>query len=277
MALGSAAVAFALCEWISKKFELPKVNIPDLRDIGSPEDAAFELRYSWGLGEKPISNMVHLLESKGVRVFTLALDVADVDACCTWNNSEPFVFLNTLKSSARRRFDAAHELGHLVLHRHGHFDGKNAEQEADEFASAFLMPRDGIRSTAPRLPSLNNIIPNKSRWGASVAAYIVRLHRLGLISDWHYRTLFKQISQRGYRKNEPYDHPVENSKLAEIVLGELRKEGVSISTIAEELGIAVEDINDLLFGLATIGIDGGGATSRKNTPAIHLAIDNTKE
>lgn len=279
MALGSAAIAFALCEWISKRFELPSLSVPDLRSEGSPEIAATALRNMWGLGEKPVSNMIHLLESRGVRVFSLALDVADVDACCTWRNGEPFVFLNTKKSNARRRFDAAHELAHLVLHRHGNYENRDVEKEADEFASAFLMPRGGFSATAPRLPDLKSILPLKQTWGVSVAAYIFRLHNLGLISDWHYRTLFKQISQRGYRSSEPLDHKTEMSKLAEFVLAELRKEGVSTSHIAAELGLADQDIADLLFDIAVFGVVGNSSATRSVTqPVTHLrlAVNNRR-
>ena len=279
MALGSATLAFLLCDWVSAKFELPPLQIPDLREIKNPEEAAFALRYQWGLGERPVSNMIHLLESKGVRVFSLALDVADVDACCTWHNDEPFVFLNTKKSNARRRFDAAHELGHLVLHRHGEYEGRITEIEADEFASAFLMPRDGFRSTAPRLVDLKNIIPNKSTWGVSVGAYIVRLHRLKMISDWHYRTLYKQISQRGYRRKEPFDHRPEMSKLAEMILSALRDEGISTRGISDQLGIDVSDINDLLFDIAIIGVSGerSGDVLKRDTDHLKLAVDNTRK
>jgi Zn-dependent peptidase ImmA (M78 family)/DNA-binding XRE family transcriptional regulator len=280
MALGSAAIAFAFCEWISARFELPQQSLPDLRNEGAPESAAMALRYQWGLGEQPVSNMVHLLESRGVRVFSLSLDIADVDACCTWHNGNPFVFLNTKKSNARRRFDAAHELAHLVLHRHGDYENRNVEKEADEFASAFLMPRAGVSSTAPRLPDLKSIVPIKQKWGVSLAAYIYRLHALGLITDWHYRTLFIQASKRGYRSNEPSDHRAEMSKLAELVLGQLRQEGIGLSYISNELGLNERDLADLLFGIAVFGVE-GAATKLKGSETsqslLKLAVDNSKK
>jgi IrrE N-terminal-like domain len=62
---------------------------------------------------------------------------------------EPFVFLNTLKSGEHSRFDAA-ELGHLVLHRHAAPNGQEAEQDANAFASALLMPSASVRAHAPR-------------------------------------------------------------------------------------------------------------------------------
>lgn len=278
MALANGAIAFALSSWLESKFTLPNPQIPDLRNDG-PEEAAIALRYMWGLGEKPVSNMVHLLESKGVRVFSLALDISDVDAFCTWKDDIPFVFLNTKKSNARRRFDAAHELGHLILHKHGEYT-KNTESEADSFASAFLMPRNGFSATAPRLADLKNIIEHKARWGVSVAAYVFRLHKLGLIGDWHYRTLFQQISQRGYRSTEPFDHKKEMSKLIGLVLDELRQQKIYPADIAKQIGVSDRDLGDLLFDLAIFGIHGDTKRNEQDPTRraqLSIVVDNTKK
>lgn len=78
-ALGAAALAFMLNDWIEARFELPKVDLPDLRDE-KPEAAAAILRQLWGLGERPIRSIVHLLEVKGVRVYSLAEQAVEVDA-----------------------------------------------------------------------------------------------------------------------------------------------------------------------------------------------------
>ena len=43
----------------------------------------------------------------------------------------------------RHRFTIAHELGHLVLHGDG--VDENSEREADQFASALLIPRAMLR------------------------------------------------------------------------------------------------------------------------------------
>ncbi|WP_261371327.1 ImmA/IrrE family metallo-endopeptidase [Yersinia frederiksenii] len=61
--------------------------------------------------------MVHLIEPKGVKVFSLAENCVEVDAFSFWTNRKPFVLLNTIKTSERSRFDATHQLGHLVLHQ----------------------------------------------------------------------------------------------------------------------------------------------------------------
>ena len=279
MALATSSIAFSFSNWLEKSYNLPTFDVPDLRDISNPDEAAQILRNEWQQGNQPISNIIHLLESKGVRVFSLALDMMEVDAFCTWKNETPFVFLNTKKSNARRRFDAAHELAHLVLHRHGNYSGRETEREADQFASAFLMPRDGVIPTKPRLLDLNNAIKAKQEWGVSLAAYIVRMNSLGQLTEWQYRSLFKQLSQRGYRKKEPNDHRKEQSKLLEFILDDLRSENISLEQISTKLNVNETDLIDLCFDLATIGLPSNpNPTSGRdiNRDHISVVVDNTK-
>ena len=185
-ALGAGAFALLLNKWIEERFRLPAANIPDLGRETSPEAAAMALRRYWDLGELPIKNMIHLLESHGVRVFSLAIDAAEVDAFSMWRDNTPFVFLNTRKSTEHSRFDAAHELAHLVLHRHGAPQGQQAEREANAFASAFLMPRGSVLANARRLPSVEDLIKLKKYWTVSVAALAYRFRTLKILTTWHY-------------------------------------------------------------------------------------------
>jgi len=279
MALAASSLAFSFADWLEDSYDLPKFDVPDLRHIHNAEEAAQILRNEWGQGNQPIANMIHLLESKGVRVFSLALDMTEVDAFCTWRNETPFIFLNMKKSNARSRFDAAHELAHLVLHRHGNYSGRETEREADQFASAFLMPREGVIPTKPRLLDINNSIKAKQEWGASLAAYIVRMNSLGQLTEWQYRSLFKQLSQRGYRKSEPLDHRKEQSKLLEFILSDLRSEGVSLYNISQDLMVSQSDLVDLCFDLATIGLPSNAkpdSTRKVDREHISVVVDNTK-
>lgn len=82
-------------------------------------------------------------------------------------------------------------------------NGKEAETEANQFAAAFLMPRAQTIATAPRSATLRACIQHKHVFGVSVAAYVRRLHTVGLLSDWHYRTLFIQLLKSGFRTAEP--------------------------------------------------------------------------
>src|ERR1700728_3776503 len=168
MALSQGALALLLNRWIEKRFELPTLDLPDLSREVSPEEAAITLRQQWGLGERPIRNMVHLLEERGVRVFSLAINTRNVDAFSLWIDETPFVFLNTQKSSEHSRHDAAHELGHLALHKHGGPRGREAESQAHAFASSFLMPSSSVLANKPSVPTLPNLIRAKRIWTTSL-------------------------------------------------------------------------------------------------------------
>ncbi len=208
--------------------------------------------------------MVHLLESKGVRVYSLAENSVEVDAFSLWHSNTPFVFLNTLKSAEHGRFDAAHELGHLVLHRHCGPHQPNAEKQANAFASAFLMPRASVLANAPRMATLKHLVQLKKFWVVSVAALAYRLHTLGMLSDWHYRTLCIEMGQLGYRKREPEGAQRERSQVLALVFAGLREEGVGKSAVAEQLQIDSDELDKLVFGLMLTGLSGGGQTSARN-------------
>ena len=277
MALGAGAIALLLNQWIEEQFDLPKINLPDLSREVHPEAASESVRRSWDLGELPIKNMVHLLESKGVRVFSLSLDAAEVDAFSMWHQNTPFVFLNTMKSAEHSRFDAAHELGHLVMHRHGAPQGQDAERDANAFASAFLMPRADVLAHAPRLATVDHLVKLKKYWTVSVAALAYRLHTAGVLTDWHYRTLCIEIASRGYRKKEPDEAPRETSQVLAKVFAALRDESVVKRDIASKLDITPEEIEQLVFGLALMGLSGSrssavSATTRRG----QLRAVNTK-
>lgn len=265
-ALGAGALALLLEQWIATQFELPRAGLPDLSQEASPEAAADTLRRIWGLGELPIKNMIHTLEAKGIRVFSLSIDTAQVDAFSMWHSETPFVFLNTKKSSEHSRFDAAHELGHLVLHRHAGARGQEAEREANAFASAFLMPRASVLANAPRMATVDQLIRFKVYWTVSVAALAYRLHDVGLVSDWHYRTLCIEIAKRGYRKLEPNEAPRETSQVLAKVFAALREEGVTKCDIAIALNVNTEELDQLVFGLALTSLTSKSQTSAASTP-----------
>jgi Zn-dependent peptidase ImmA (M78 family) len=256
-ALGAGALAVELSDWIEKHFRLPDPDVPSLRGQ-SPEAAADAVREGWQLGVKPIRNMVHLLEQHGVRVFSLAEECRQVDAFSVWRAGKPFVFLNTVKSGERSRFDAAHELGHLVLHRHGSpRAGREAEQEADAFASAFLMPRRSILAAGRGFQSVDSLVKLKKEWSVAVTALAYRLHDVGLLSDWHYRTLMIQMSSLGYRTTEPDPIQRETSQVLSKVFKTMRERGWSRAQLANELDVNPIDIDALVFGLAFVALPGG--------------------
>lgn len=251
-ALAAGAVGFMITDWVEQGFNLPATQIPDLH-LFQPEAAAMTLRRQWGLGEKPISNMVHLLESKGVRVLSLAENSKKVNAFSLWRNDKAYVFLNTMKSAENSRFDAAHELGHLACHQDGKTTGREAEDQANRFASAFLLPRADVLAVLPRVHYLSEIVQAKKRWRVSVAALNHRLHRLGITTDWKYRDFCIQIAQHGFHVEEPNEIERERSVVWQKVMKTLWAEKTTQRDIASALNLPEAEVSTLIFGVLHTG------------------------
>lgn len=259
-ATAAAELAFILNDWIEQRFELPEPDVPKLTEGVTPRTAAEIIRAEWGLGERPIRNMIHLLEKHGVRVFSLAEESRNVDGYSFWRptTDAPYVFLDMTKTAERSRMDAAHELGHLVLHAGHDCDRREAENEAKAFAAAFLMPEGSVLASAPRNPRVNEIVKAKRQWNVSASALAVRMHKLGLLTDWEYHSLFKQMNALGLLKAEVNGSEFETSQVLDKVFRALRAEGMTKADVARELHIPLDELNKLVFRLVLTKIDGGG-------------------
>jgi len=199
----------------------PAVTLPEL--IGPKggaayshteiEDAAIACRRHWGLGDGPIANVVALLESKGVVIARSEFGNETVSAFSFWEGTRPFIFLGADRESAcRSRFDAAHELGHLLLHRgvdaNDLEDGVNRiEDEAHRFASAFLLPETSypLEVFSSRIATFLHL---KRRWKVSAAAQIYRCSELDILDEDQVLNLRKQMSAKRWRKHEPLDDTI---------------------------------------------------------------------
>lgn len=270
-ALSCGSIAATLNRWLEDHFTLPEPDVPSHGEL-SPENAAEQVRVDWGLGEAPAPNMVHLLEAHGVRVFSLAPDCLDADAFSTTRHGTPYILLNTRKTGERGRFDAAHELGHLVLHSGYQTPrGPAAEAAADAFASAFLMPKSGILAQQVNNASVERILSAKRRWGVSAMAFSYRLRNLRLLSEWRFQQTAKQLAQLGYRKGEPGSSVIrENSKLISKVFEALRADRVPVADLAKAVHIYPEELNHYVFGLAPIGFRGGEQKTAPVRPSLSL-------
>lgn len=247
-ALGAACIAIELERTLDAHFDLPRVDVPDLHHL-DPEGAAMALRERWGIGVRPIPNMVLLLEKHGIRTFSLNEDYTSLRAFCLWEGDLPFVFLSHFATTEMARFNAAHELGHLVLHRHAVNAGKQAEKQANEFASAFLMPRSSVLGACKLGMSFDELLVDKKRWGVSAAALAYRLHspQINLLSDWQYKRIAIELSRRD-RHVEP--NPIESRETSWVlnaILTELKKERKGWANLVPHL--PPFDVHELTFRL----------------------------
>jgi len=213
-------MAFRLSSYAS----LVPVRIPAFSD---PLEAARELRTILDLPNGPIENAVRCAERLGVLVIPLP-EIRDCDAFATWTGSQitlPIIGLAAGRPVDRLRLNVAHELGHLVLHRSLHIASKENEQEAYTFAAEFLMPTTEIYPdlTAEKI-SLFRLAELKKKWNVSMQAILRRARELNILNDRQYRYLMLQISQRGWRVEEPSfststEKPRALRKLSEVAFG----------------------------------------------------------
>lgn len=220
---------------------------------GDIEQCAANVRKAWGLGQGPISNVTQLLETKGVMVLPIASGCHEVDAFSLWHERRPYMFLVMDKASpSRTRFDAAHELGHLVMHHDVVPGHPEAERQAHQFASAFLLPRETFGVECPRRLSLPHFRELKARWKVSLAAMIRRARDLGCISDASYRRGYVLLGQSGERTAERGEPAFEPPRM----LGEalrLVADELPASKLAEGLGVTPAALSELLGNVAATG------------------------
>lgn len=272
--LSAGPIAQILAEWAHSRYDgLPEPDVPDLSAL-HPEDAAATLREVWGLSSRPIGNIVRLLESRGVRVFSLSEDTLRLNAFAIWMGRHPYVFLNSRKSAEASRFDAAHELGHLCLHRDGQEmlnrigpEAKEVEAEANAFASAFLMPRGDVLASKV-YPTVGKLIDQKARWGVSLSALVYRYRDLRLVSDERAKFLYIEMSRQGYLKDEPNPRQRDHSSVWTQILQDLWRNRKTISSLAEDLALPVDELEALILFGGSSPHSNSSETSKGSRPTL---------
>jgi Zn-dependent peptidase ImmA (M78 family)/transcriptional regulator with XRE-family HTH domain len=250
-AISAGVLGLELSAWVEDRFSLPNPDLLDLSYETDPDVSATSLRQYWSLGERPIGSILGLLETKGVRIFSLSENTAAVNAFSFWRDNKPFIFLNNFKPAESSIFDAAHELGHLVMHKHGDPKGnRSSEREADRFASVFLMPERDLRATLSRRMTVDNIITAKRRWRVSAMTLSYRMNTLGLLSTWQYKSTCIELGKRGYRSSEPISIERETSIIWRKILSQLWAERITKNNIAEDLRLPLDELEGLIWNLA---------------------------
>ncbi len=184
---------------------VPSIQVSGLEAGGDEiEHIAGRVRTALGILSGPVPDVVQLLEDHGVVVIRLPLGTADVDAFSLPFPDHPVVVLGADKNDrARSRFDAAHELGHLVMHGEHIWGMPEVEKQAHMFAAAFLMPAHEIHPQLPQTVDWSRFFDLKRHWQVSLAALLRRAKDLGRMPEAAYLTAIKTASARGWRRLEP--------------------------------------------------------------------------
>ena len=248
---------------IKDYFELPMLDLVEF-DIDSIEDIdenmieelAYKLRQHWNLSQAPIKNFTALLQEKGFVVTKLMIGTKKVDAFSKWNEGVPYIFVGADKGSAcRLRFDLAHELGHLIMHKKVLSSELKSDKEvynkmenqANYFAGAFLLPIEAFNREVIS-SSVDNFVILKNKWNVSISAMIKRCQTANILTDNQIRYLNSQMIRYHFYKQEPLDDmiPVENPYLFKQAFNILIENNIfTRESLLDELKLNADEVIEL--------------------------------
>ncbi len=200
-----------LVDTLKAHVELPGADVPSLPvqhgDRREIEQIADSTRRDWNVPDGPIANVTRLLESRGIIVARLRSGGRRLDAFSRWFGDRPVIILWSDKSDkARSRFDAAHELGHLIMHSDADPLSLEQERQAHMFASAFLMPSASVSCDlihrAPTLTTWEDVLERRAHWGVSAKALLYRSREMGTLAEVGFRRAMQNYNRHDIRSRD---------------------------------------------------------------------------
>ena len=228
----------------SKKF----VNPLPKEEVTHPEEAeelAELVRKRWKLGADGIPSVYETLEQQAIKVMECHAS-STFDGLNARVDDHMVIVMNDDKEVARKRFTAAHELGHALLTIPDDLDHKTKEQICHRFAGAFLWPREQFMDrVGPKRARfmLDELIEWKQRWGMSFKAIIRRSYDLGIINDATYKRALINYNVAGFGKGEPEDYrvPERTVRFEQLVLSGLAQDILSLNQAADLMNMKMGD------------------------------------
>jgi Zn-dependent peptidase ImmA (M78 family)/DNA-binding XRE family transcriptional regulator len=251
-AWGWSELVLDVAEVLERYVRLPEANVPVATlsaDASVTEfvEAAEQLRSAWQLPDGPVGHLVRHMEANGILVARLEVANRGIDAFSHSQGLRPVVILGSDKGdAARSRFDAAHEIGHLVCHPDADPGGVQ-EQQAHGFAAELLMPRAHFLSVLPHRFDLGTYARLKQEWGVSIAALLYRARSLEVISDAAYRRAIMIMNKHYGRRSEPY--PLERTEMPTLLATACKvaqQAGIGREQIAAEVCLSLEDLEAIV-------------------------------
>jgi Zn-dependent peptidase ImmA (M78 family)/DNA-binding XRE family transcriptional regulator len=250
---------------LREHLDFPPLALPDFDVPKDPlgitdeliERLANQLRDAWHLGDGPLKNVTRIMEERGIIIARDDLYAATLDALSKWCSLERggYCLVSSGKESAARcRLNLLHELGHLILHRHldrWHLENpklhKMIESQAFRFAGAFALPAESFAADLYSL-SLDSFLRLKSKWVFSVGMMLKRCENLEIGSERTLQKLWRSVSSRGWRLDEPLDDEIPHEHpglLGDSIKFLIEKRTLSGEQLLESCALSAKDVEDL--------------------------------
>lgn len=204
-------------DFLEKYLDFPSLIYLDADETATIEDLAIALRVKLDIGTSPIEDIIEIAETMGFTLINTDYQEDKVDAFGSLNKideTEYYVIaIDQSGSFYRQQFSIAHEIGHWILHQDlnpqelDKDEYRVMEEEANKFASAFLLPREAFAADLSRklIDDIDSYYSLKKVWKVSMAAMIKRSRDLNIISSEQEVKLYKQMHYRKWKNPEPFD------------------------------------------------------------------------
>ena len=242
-------LTFELASMLADRFTPIAVHIPEA-SADDPRRAAQVTRNAFGLSpDTPLTSIINRLERNGVFVFAVPDEIDEHDAYSLWADTDPrkpVIIVSAGKPGDRLRWNVAHELGHLVMHRTigGLYAAR--EEQANLFASELLVPSAAMRVELQPPLTLTRFAELKAKWGVSIQALVNCAWQLGIISERQRKYFFMQLSSLGWRKDEPVAIPLERPRLLRKMAEATFGVPVDYAKVAQLIGAPVRLVQEIL-------------------------------
>lgn len=221
----------------------------DLEEGYTPTYIAQYIRKLLGIEEGPVKDINQTLEKSGIIIVEFNFDTSLFDGISFMSdNGYPIIIINKSCSNDRKRFNIAHELGHLIMHTaidNLYPEHRNKELEANMFASEFLMPESEIKNSLVNLKMVDTV-ELKRYWLTSMSSIIMRAKDLGGISQDRYKYLNIELSRNGFKRKEPINVYIDSPKIFMTAYKMYRDElGYSMNDLSDAFCLPIDVLNKL--------------------------------
>jgi Zn-dependent peptidase ImmA (M78 family)/DNA-binding XRE family transcriptional regulator len=257
-----AQLSLEIAEFLAKSVTQIKVRLSQLEE--EPHEAASVVRSALGLApDKPIINLMNVLEKNGVLIFPLPISVKGLNAFSVLSTrGKPIIAVCNGKSADNVRFSLAHELCHLFAPPKG--TPREIEKQANQFSAEFLLPEIAIKDEFNRPITLDFLAKVKAKWRVSMQAILKRAYELQRVTYRQYYHLMRQITVRGWRHKEPVEIPMERPhalrKMAELVYGT----PINLRKLASDISFPLAFVRDVFRPYYDSNFDSVGSRFARN-------------
>ena len=228
-------------------------------------DINVKTQANWDNAREALANWRDHIEEAGIFIFKEAFQDDSIDGFCLVHDEFPIIYLNNSRPPVRQIFSLFHELAHLLL---GENDitrgisrgGGEIEDFCDQFAAAFLVPSDDLKTRLDFSVYDDDAIEELANYyKVSRPVILLKLIDQGIFTQ---ETYWEKIDQW----TEEHEHRIESMagstsprggsyyntqavylgyRFMELAFGKYRQGQCSIEQLAEHLNVKVKHLPQL--------------------------------